>query len=281
MHIMTVDVEDWFHTFDSRYYNRSDKWRSLPSTLERNVERWSDFLSEHQIKATFFWLGWSAKRHQRLVRKLSEAGHEIGAHSYHHIKLSDLKPDDFRRDTRQALNILEDVTGKPVTSYRAPGFSAGKDTLWAFEILSELGIQKDSSLFAGRRLNLNHSVVPSEPFVVSGGGFRIKEFPVVGIPLFGGSFNYSGSGYFRISSLHLIKKRLLHAPYMMYYFHPRDFDDGKVKKTDERLFFRLRYKVGTKKTLHKLATLNQKIDFVDLETADAKIQWKKVKQFRL
>ena len=175
MHIFTVDVEDWFHTFDSRYYKRYDSWANFPSILERNLEQLIDFLSEQNIKATFFWLGWSARRHPQLVRKLSDAGHEVGAHSYYHIKVSDLNPDNFRKDTQQVMDILEDVTGKPVTSYRAPGFSVNKNTMWALEILSELGVQKDSSLWAGRRLNLNYSVVPSEPFVISGDNFQTVQ----------------------------------------------------------------------------------------------------------
>lgn len=277
MHIFTVDVEDWFHTFDARYYRKPSHWGQLPSLLERNVERIGAFLSEHNIKATFFWLGWSAEKHKTLIRKLADQGHEIGAHSYHHLRISDLSPEDFRADTEQVIKTLEDITGNQITAYRAPGFSVSRKTCWAFEILSELGIKNDSSLWAGRRLNSGK--VPGEPFTVSGKNFSIREFPVVGIPLWNRSFNYSGSGYFRVSPFHLLQRKLIHDPYVMYYFHPRDFDEGKIRKPDKHWLFQLRYGLGTKKTFHKLDQLSQKVDFINLETAASQINWDKQPRF--
>lgn len=279
MYIFTIDVEDWFHTFNKRYYHRPVYWDTLPSTLEQNLDRIEAFLSEHNIKATFFWLGWSAEKNKSLVRKLAQQGHEIGAHSYHHQKISDLSPNDFRSDTERVIKTLEDITGNAITAYRAPGFSISQKTLWAFEILTELGIKNDSSVWAGRRLLSGK--IPCEPFVVSGGHFNIHEFPVVGIPLWDRSFNYSGSGYFRISPFHLLQRKLVNDSYGMYYFHPRDFEDRKVKKPDHHWLFQLRYGLGTKKVLRKLERLNHNLDFINLKTASQMINWNTQPHFKL
>lgn len=71
---------------------------------------------------------------------------KLGCTHTYHIKVSDLTPEEFRRNTELVIKTLEDITGNPVTSYRAPGFSVNRKTSWAFEILSELVIEKDSSL---------------------------------------------------------------------------------------------------------------------------------------
>lgn len=271
MQIFTVDVEEWFHTFDARYYNDPGHWETLPSTLERNVNHVAAFLSERHIKATFFWLGWGAKKHKTLIRRLADQGHEIGAHSYYHRKISDLSYKEFRADTEKVIKTLEDITGKQITTYRAPGFSVSRKTCWAFEILSDFGIKNDSSLWAGRRLKFGK--VPREPFTISGAGFSIREYPVVGLPLWNGSFNYSGSGYFRISPFYFLQLKLVRDPYVLYYFHPRDFDDGKIQKPDNRWLFRLRYGMGTKNTFHKLDLLSQKVDMINLGTSASQINW--------
>lgn len=273
MHILTFDVEDWFHTFKTRYYNKPGYWKNLPSAMERNIEEICGFLSENDIKATFFWLGWSAKRHPKWVQRMAEQGHDIGVHSHLHRKISDMDAATFRSDTKEALKILEDITGKPVTSYRSPGFSINHKTLWAFEILSELGIEKDSSFRTRSHRYPFLSQVPARPFLINGKHFKIKEFPVVGIPVFGAFFNYSGSGYFRISPIRWLQKSMSQSAYAVYYFHPRDFDNGMFKKPDKRWFFRWRYSVGARKTLQKLAVLNQKGGFINMDTAATQIQW--------
>lgn len=275
IHILTFDVEDWFHTFHTRYYTKTDIWEQLPSSLDRNLDILCEFLDKNNIRATFFWLGWSALRHKELVRKVEKAGHEIGIHSCFHRKISDLNPKTFRKDIKCATQIIEDVTGKKVCSYRAPGFSIDHKSLWTFEILSELGFENDSSLRTGLNLS-SHIRVGQQPFIITNNHFQIKEYPVVGLHLFGRSFNYTGSGYFRITPFCWMKRKILNTDYLMYYFHPRDFDERYISRKDKNWIFQLRYGTGTRTTYQKLTLLSKNVDLMNLEEANQQIKWDEV-----
>ena len=64
-----------------------------------------------------------------------------------HQLVYEQSPQQFKEDIKRSIYTIEDCIGKKVTSYRAPGFSITKNQLWAFEILSELGIKIDCSVF--------------------------------------------------------------------------------------------------------------------------------------
>jgi len=274
MHILTFDIEDWFHTFDKAYYNRPALWETLSTSLEENVNRISGFLDKMGLKATFFWLGWEAHRYPQLVKKLLEQGHEIAAHSYFHTKISDLSPKTFYKDTERVVKTLEDITGKKVKSYRAPGMSINSSTLWALDILSELGIEEDSSLVTGQLLN--GKIIPDRPLVVDFKGSIVREFPVSSFPIFGKAFNYSSSGYFRITPFWYIQKKILNKPYTMSYFHPRDFDVGVHKFIKGNPYLKLKYRLGAKSTFHKLEQLTGNTNWISVEEADRQVNWDEV-----
>ncbi len=280
MHILTFDIEDWFHTFDKAYYNRPALWETLSPSLEKNVSHICEFLDERDLKATFFWLGWEGEIHKNLIREIAGQGHEMAAHSFLHRKLESMGHEGFRQDTERVIKTLEDVTGKKVKSYRAPGMSVNKNTLWAFEILAELGIEQDSSLLAGRRLHYKSTVIPPAPCIIYYNGIQIKEFPVVGIPLLGKSFNYSSSGYFRISPYCWLKKNLLEADYSLLYFHPRDFDT-EIHHRQNNLYLKLKYRMGTHGALQKLAKISDKVVLISLQEAENRISWNEVQKIVL
>jgi polysaccharide deacetylase family protein (PEP-CTERM system associated) len=280
VHILTFDIEDWFHTFDKAYYNRPALWETLSTSLEKNVSHICEFLDERNLKATFFWLGWEGEIHKNLIRKVAGRGHEMAAHSFLHRKLESMGPEGFRRDTERVIKTLEDITGRKVKSYRAPGMSVNKNTLWAFEILASLGIQQDSSLIAGSGLGPGVRLIPPEPCIIDYNGIQIKEFPVVGIPLLGKSFNYSSSGYFRISPYRWLKRNLLKADYSLLYFHPRDFDT-KIHHCQDNLYLKLKYRIGTRGALQKLAKISDKAELISLQEAEKRISWNEVQKIAL
>ena len=280
MHILTFDIEDWFHTFGKTYYNRPALWGTLPSSLEKNVNLICEFLDERNLKATFFWVGWEGEIHKNLIREIALQGHEVAAHSFLHRKLEFMGYEEFRHDTERVIKILEDVTGEKVKSYRAPGMSVNNNTLWAFEILAALGIEHDSSLQAGCRLHHNTAVIPPAPCIIHYNGIQIKEFPVVGIPLLGKSFNYSCSGYFRISPYRWLKKNLSEADYSLLYFHPRDFDT-EIHHRQANLYLKLKYRMGTRGALQKLAKISDNVELISLQEAENRISWNEVQNIVL
>ncbi len=79
-----------------------------------------------------------------------ERGHEIGCHGWSHDLLYSMTPDRFRRETADAKKAIEDASGEAVTSYRAAYFSVTERSLWALDVLAELGFDCDSSVFPVR-----------------------------------------------------------------------------------------------------------------------------------
>jgi len=214
MHIITFDIEDWFHTHQNRQYYSGHIWSELPARVEVNTARILDMLDELNLRATFFILGWVADHHPELVKQIQKKGHEIAAHSYWHHHANLISPTDFEKDLVLCLSRLQDITGDKVTAYRAPGYSLQLKDKWAFEILAANGISIDSSIQI--RGNLHHV-----PIVVNTTGSQILEFPLLTTPF---GFPYSGGGYFRVLPQVLLEYFFSGQGYRLLYFHPRDFD---------------------------------------------------------
>ena len=119
---LTVDVEDWYHILDSPATPTLTSWPLLESRIERNFEALLELLDAHCVKATFFWLGWLARRHPALVHMCHKAGHEIASHGYAHVLAYEAGPQAFRQDIVRAKTLLEDMIAEPVRGFRAPGF---------------------------------------------------------------------------------------------------------------------------------------------------------------
>ena len=144
---LTVDVEDYFHV--AAFARRIDPatWDRFPLRVERNTHRLLDLFAEQSVHATFFVLGWVAERCPGLVRAIAECGHEVACHGYSHQLIYGQTPAVFREETVRAKACLEDQAQRPVLGYRAASYSITKRSLWALDILAELGFAYDSSIF--------------------------------------------------------------------------------------------------------------------------------------
>src|SRR5438093_1580446 len=131
-HIFTIDVEDWYHGFPPAYSVSAPHEKRL----EIGMRFLLDALEESDTRATFFWLGSEAKLYSELLKETVARGHEIGCHGLAHVPIYMMTPQDFERDAKEALSILENISGIGVQCYRAPYFSIRHDTLWALEILA-------------------------------------------------------------------------------------------------------------------------------------------------
>lgn len=280
MYILSFDIEDWFHIFDPAYENKPELWSQLSSRVERNTKWVLDFLSRHQLKATFFCLGWVAEKYPQLIKSIHHDGHELAAHSYLHNKVRNLNPESFYEDTKRVLGLIENITGSKIKTYRAPGFSMDKNTLWAFEILNEFGIENDSSFKSGLHMGFPGRI-PAEPFVLKGKGFELKEFPTRTLGFLGSHFIYSGSGYFRIFPYRFVQKKFKASKYEMVYFHPRDFDNHIHHFFRKHPVLQLRYRIGTNSSQLKLEKLVNEFELISLENAIPRFDWKKAKIFNL
>jgi polysaccharide deacetylase family protein (PEP-CTERM system associated) len=177
LNAMTVDVEDYFHVQAfADVIDRKD-WDALPTRVESNTSRMLDLFASKRATATFFVLGWVAERFPTLVRRIADAGHEIGSHSYAHQRIFTQTPEEFRADVRRAKCVIEDAAAKPVIGYRAPTFSLNSETWWAYDVLAEEGYSYSSSIYPVARDNYGMPDAPRTPFMPTGSG-AIVEIPM-------------------------------------------------------------------------------------------------------
>lgn len=282
MKILTFDIEEWFHVLDNLETNNVSDWNKFPSRIELGMQNIYDILEASNSSATFFVVGWIAKKYPKIVRKISDFGFEVASHSHLHQLAYSQDKKVFFRDVEKSIKTLEDCTGKKVTSFRAPGFSITKENIWAFEILYDLGIKIDCSVFPASRA---HGGLPSFKFaipsIINYNGIRMKEFPINTYSFFGKKIVFSGGGYFRVLPYTIIKNWTHKSNYIMCYFHPRDFDSKQPLIPG--LSYKRRFKsyVGIKNCKSKLNHWLSDFKFIDLKTANNNINWQNVPEIYL
>ena len=161
-----MDVEDYFQVEAFSDIVQRQDWSTYTARVDLNTRRVLDLFDECGVKATFFILGWVAERYPDLIREIAARGHEPAAHSYWHRLVYELTPEEFRKDTRRAKEVIEQAAGEVVSGYRAPSYSITRKSLWALETLAELGFTYDSSIFP-----IRHDVygIPGAPGLPSCG----------------------------------------------------------------------------------------------------------------
>jgi polysaccharide deacetylase family protein (PEP-CTERM system associated) len=223
--------------------------------------RWLlDELGEFGIPATFFVLGQIAKSHPDLVRAIHRAGHEVASHGWDHRPAHRLTPDEFREDVRRSVETIEDVTSEAVAGYRAPTFSVTRETAWAIDVLAELGLRYDSSIYPVHHDRYGIPDAPRAPFRAQGREHSLLEFPPATLRLCGVNIPVGGGGYFRLLPLFVMERGIAQVrrrcwpPVTMLYFHPWEFDPDQPRLPLGRIS-RFRTYVGTKSSRQRLGTL--------------------------
>ena len=97
--IFTVDVEDWFHILDFEETKNYNHWLNYESRIEKNLIRILKICAEHNIKGTFFILGWIAEHYPELISLIVSYGHQIACHSDKHKLVYDSALDPDQRWT--------------------------------------------------------------------------------------------------------------------------------------------------------------------------------------
>jgi len=274
MRILTFDIEDWFHFLDNKSTKNAKQWIGLKPRVRQTTFNILEFLEKHNQKATFFILGWIADQHPGLVKEIADAGHEIGLHSFGHQLIWQQTQDEFREDLLMNISILENQLGFKVEKYRAPGFSLKLKTLWAFDVLAEVGITTDASIFPSLHA---HGGIPSfpgnVPCLIEHNGHTLKEFPINYKCLFGVRTVFTGGGYFRLWPYKSISYFTQKSPYIMSYFHPHDFDIDQPILNGLSPFRKFRAYYGLRDAQPKLERWINEYPFTDLQTADKTIDW--------
>lgn len=230
---MTVDVEDYFQVsaFES-VVNRGD-WDRLPCRVEQNTDHILELFDGHDVKATFFMLGWVAARYPELVRRIVDAGHELASHGYFHVRVTRQLPQAFSEDVSKTRKLLEDIAGCEVQGYRAASYSIVNETLWAHDLLQEAGYRYSSSVYPIRHDLYGIPDAPRFAYRHKDGG--LLEIPVTTVSLFNHNLPCGGGGYFRLLPYRVSRwamKRVNGADRMpcVFYFHPWEIDPGQPRQ---------------------------------------------------
>ena len=233
-------------------------WDSLPRRVEANTERLLALFERAGVQATFFTLGWVAERHPALIRRIVAAGHELASHGHGHELVDRLGEAAFRADVRRARAVLENAGGVAVGGYRAPTFSIGARTPWAFDVLAGEGYRYSSSLYPVRHDLYGSPDAPRLPHRVAGGA--LWEFPMTTLALFGRNLPVAGGGWFRLLPYPLFRAALrrCHAAEQrpsVFYTHPWEIDPGQPRVAGAPARARFRHYTGLAATERRLGRL--------------------------
>ena len=199
LNAFSVDVEDYFQVAALAPAVPRGTWNTRESRVERNTDILLELLASRSTRGSFFVLGWIAERHPQLVKRIAAAGHEIASHGFSHQLIYRQSQDEFRSETTHSKALLEDLTGTPVLGYRAASFSITSRSLWALDVLIDLGFQYDSSVFPIRHDRYGIPSASPEPGrIAAPSGRTIAEFPMSAASYCGVRVPVSGGGYFRL-----------------------------------------------------------------------------------
>lgn len=256
---LSVDVEDWFQVGAFENVIERGDWDAIKTRVESNVDRIIDLFAKADVKGTFFTLGWVAKRHPAMIRRIAEAGHEIASHGYDHARVFTFERSEFAEDIRIAREILEDCSGQKVIGYRAPSFSIDQRTPWAFLELAKQGYVYSSSVAPVAH---DHYGWPQAPRFA----FRpipwseIIEVPVTTAMLGGKRVAAGGGGFFRVLpyafsrwAIRQVNRREERPA--VFYFHPWEIDPDQPRVPNAPMRSKFRHYTGLEQMAGKLADL--------------------------
>lgn len=95
-----------------------------------------DGLEKLNAKASFFLVGEKIKSYPDTVAKIAENGHLVGNHTYSHIKLTALSPDEIKKEIDKTNEEIKAVTGEAPQFFRPPFGRYNSDTLNYVDMIS-------------------------------------------------------------------------------------------------------------------------------------------------
>jgi polysaccharide deacetylase family protein (PEP-CTERM system associated) len=259
--ILSFDVEEHFRIEAAAGLTLDpDRQEHYRERLDASTNGLLDLLAEARARATFFVVGEIAEHNPALIRRIAREGHELASHGWDHRRVHHFTPASFRADVLRSKEALEDVSGEAVVGYRAPTFSITRETAWALDVLADVGMQYDSSIYPVRHDRYGVPAAPRTPFLARGERRTILELPPATLRLFGMNLPMGGGGYFRLFPLFLTRWAIRQAEegcrpaVANLYFHPWEFDPEQ-----ERLplggLSRFRTYVGIRRSRGRLAAL--------------------------
>ncbi len=162
---------------------------------------------------------------------------------------------------------MENITGKKVVGYRAPSFSLTKQSLWALEILAELGFEYDSSIFP--ITHDRYGIPGAQRFRYKLAKYNLVEYPISTSRILGLKVPVSGGGYFRLYPYWFTRMALRkinnneNKPFI-FYLHPWEIDPGQPRNNKLNILTRLRHYNSLGKTAGRFKQLLQDFKFAPI-----------------
>ena len=283
MKVLTFDIEEWFHIkFDNEFLDENEISK-YENRLENNIQFIFNLLDKHRVNATFFCLGWVARKYPNIIKEIDRRGHEIGSHSDKHKLVFNLTQNQFAEDLKSSINAIEDLIGKKVKIYRAPSFSIDNNNSWAFDEMIKQGIKIDCSIFPAKRKNGGYDgYVAGLPSIIeTRENVQLKEFPINIFNFMNKNIIFSGGGYFRLLPYYLLKILMDKSNYVMTYFHPRDFDSEQPVLDNISIMRYFKSYVGLSSSKMKVNKLLGEYKFMNVSKACTIVDWATVPVHKL
>jgi polysaccharide deacetylase family protein (PEP-CTERM system associated) len=256
---MSVDVEDWFQV--GAFENVIDKggWGLLDDRVVRNCDRILEMFANAGVKATFFTLGWVARRHPALIRRIAAEGHELASHGYDHARVFTLDREAFSRDLELSRKAIEDAAGHKVCGYRAPSFSIDHRTPWAYTALAQQGYTYSSSVAPVAHDHYGWREAPRFAFKPLDWS-DLVEIPVTTAIFAGRRLAAGGGGFFRVLPYAFSRWAIRQVNRQdrrpaIFYFHPWEIDPGQPRVDDAPFRSKLRHYTNLEGMEAKLSKL--------------------------
>ncbi len=270
LNAISVDVEEYFHATNLEACAPPRRWHALPSRVEESTEKVLDIFQKCKTRGTFFILGYVARRHPELVRRIAAAGHEIASHGYGHQIALRQSPRVFYRDVYRSKRLLEDLAGTEVSGYRAPSFSINDTNLWAYDALIRAGYRYDSSLYPTYHPLYGNPHRELMPTIITRDSGELVEFPmaVSTFSLAGYEFRLpvAGGAYWRFLPLGMLRYCLTRINDKNHrastcYFHPWELDPLQPYFSELPLLKRARHYTGVASFSARLEQLLNSLTF--------------------
>ena len=241
---MTVDVEDFYQVSAFEPFIPRENWKNYTSRVEANTDRILEMFEQHDVKATFFTLGWVAENYPSLVKRIVAQGHDLASHGWDHKRVTTLNRDEFSNDIARSKKVLEDVSATEIIGYRAPSYSFTLKNEWTHDALLEQGYQYSSSIAP-----IKHDLygIPNAPrFSYLCANDKILELPITTTRMMNKNYPCGGGGWFRlypyaVSKWAINRVNAKDDESAIFYFHPWEIDPGQPRIKGVNLKTRFRH----------------------------------------
>ncbi|MFC1631614.1 XrtA system polysaccharide deacetylase [Candidatus Omnitrophota bacterium] len=205
LNALSFDLEEWYHLCGLKHPPDPKDWSTLESRVVINTRKLLNILAQEKTRATFFVLGYIAQKYPELVKEIDTHGHEIGTHGFWHHLIYQQGKEAFKEDLKNSIAILQKITGKKVLGHRAASFSITQKSLWALEILAEVGIKYDCSVFPIHHPRYGIVAAPRFPYKIRP---DLDEFPPTTARICGVNLPVAGGIGLRMLPYFLLKQTI-------------------------------------------------------------------------